>query len=301
VKVTIMKGIEGHRLREALPAELRHSVPTGVRRDVRYIMVLFPHSREDVVRSAEVLKALRRVPRGSAVVGVGGTFTVEARAALEERGAVVIGAGDFYWTDKSYLASRNKLAARAGIGEREQHQLDLRVDRFVEQANRSPREDLNPDDVPDFLRAGPAAADALAVAWVIVPARSHCAWVDDFEAKLPAPLPRSYRSLVSRYLFPVLDVGAVTLFANTGVGVHDEIVEAIFRDRAIYTPLLQAGFVQFGRPAAGSYDPVCFDLNRKTRDQECPVVRLDHEAALMEGRATVVEEVADSFLALVGV
>jgi hypothetical protein len=90
-------------------------------------------------------------------------------------------------------------------------------------------------------------------------------------------------------------------FANTGAGVHDELVDAVFRDRGIYVPLLRAGFVQFGRPATGSYDPVCFDLNRKAEDGECPVVLLDHEAALMQGRAEVVTELADSFLSLVSI
>jgi hypothetical protein len=300
VKFTIMKGVEGRRLREVLPAEFRHSVPGEVRKDERYTVLLFPHTREDVVRSTEVLKAMRRVPRDSAVVGVGGAFTAEARAALVERGAVIISAGDFYWTDKSYLAIRKLTPRGSGRGLKQQ-QVDLRIDRFVEQLNRSPRESLDPTEVPDFLREGPLRHDALErVSWAIVPARSRCKWVDDFEAKLPGPLPPSYKSLVSRYLFPVLDVGAVTLFANTGAGVHDELVDAVFRDPGIYVPLFRAGFVQFGRPVTGSYDPVCFDLNRNSKDGECPVVRLDHEVALMQERVQVVADLSDSFWSLVG-
>ncbi|HEX9399634.1 MAG TPA: hypothetical protein VF912_05950 [Anaeromyxobacter sp.] len=74
----------------------------------------------------------------------------------------------------------------------------------------------------------------------------------------------------------------------------------MFRDRFLHTPLLAAGFVQFGRPDTVNYDPVCFDFNRRTNDGECPVVQLDHKAALISGRVQVVAELAKSFLALVG-
>src|ERR1700738_169840 len=72
----------------------------------------------------------------------------------------------------------------------------------------------------------------------------------------------------------------------------------VFRDPGISVPLLRAGFVQFGRPATGSYDPVCFDLNRNSKDGECPVVRLDHEVALMQERVQVVADLSDSFWSL---
>ncbi len=72
----------------------------------------------------------------------------------------------------------------------------------------------------------------------------------------------------------------------------------MFRDRFLHTPLLAAGFVQFGRP--DTVNAVCFDFNRRTNDGECPVVQLDHKAALISGRVQVVAELAKSFLALVG-
>lgn len=181
-----------------------------------------------------------------------------------------------------------------------QRQADQGIDRFVERVRTSRREPLFYDEVPDFLRDGPPAdAAGYHVPWTIFPAPGSCAWVEEFEARLPGRLPRSYKSLISRYLFPAFEVGPVLLFANTGAGVQDELAVAMFRDPGIHAPLLAAGFVQFGRRSSGSYDPVCFDLNRMTNEGECPVVQVDHEAALMLGQAKVLSEVANSFLSLV--
>lgn len=178
---------------------------------------------------------------------------------------------------------------------------DLAIDQFVARVNQGTRERLAYDEVPEFLREQmPGVADAMGVPWTIRPAALPCARMESFEAKLPGRLPRSYRSLVTRYLFPAFEVGAVMLFANTGVGVHEELVDAPFRDRFLATPLLASGFVQLGRRDAANYDPICFDLNRRTNSGECSIVHLDHEAALMQQRVEVVAELAPSFLELVG-
>jgi hypothetical protein len=180
-----------------------------------------------------------------------------------------------------------------------QKRADVEIDAFVARVNRSPREPLCYDEVPEFLRAGePVDAEGYWVPWAIRPAPLPCAWIDAFEAKLPGPLPRSYRSLVTRYQFPAFEVGPVRLFASTGGVVNDvwELVRAVFLDAHLSTPLLAAGFVQFGRVG---WDPVCFDLNRRKNHGECPVLQLDHEADVVEKPVQVVAELADSFLALV--
>lgn len=108
MKVTIRKNVEGAQVRDFLPPELRQRVPGALAKEGRYTVILFPHTREDVVRSPEVVKALRRVAPEERVVGVGGTFTVEARDALSERGALIVAMGEFFWTDESYVAIRNR-------------------------------------------------------------------------------------------------------------------------------------------------------------------------------------------------
>jgi hypothetical protein len=183
-----------------------------------------------------------------------------------------------------------------------QRRADLAIDRFVARVNRSPREPLPADEVPNFLRDGTTDPGSWEVPWVIRPAASPGAWVDELEGRLPGRLPRSYKSLVTRYLFPAFEVGPVMLFANTGTELPEglELAQAVFWDRHLCTPLLGAGFVQFGRIAGGGYDPVCFDLNRRANSGECPIIHLDHEAALMDQRVEVVAELAPSFLGLVG-
>jgi hypothetical protein len=61
MKVTVRKSVEGWRVREVLPPELRQRVPSALAKEDRYTVILFPHACEDVVRSPEVLKALRKL------------------------------------------------------------------------------------------------------------------------------------------------------------------------------------------------------------------------------------------------
>lgn len=91
-----------------------------------------------------------------------------------------------------------------------------------------------------------------------------------------------------------------TVQRRVDLRVEDELVDAIFRDRGLVVPLFAAGFVQFGVPRDGAHGPICFDLNRRTRPGECPVVRLDHERLLMSRRIRTTADVACSFLELIG-
>ena len=173
---------------------------------------------------------------------------------------------------------------------------DRLVDAFVDRINGSERERLAEEQVPEGLRLGPP--DALgAYDWRIVPADS-CPWVTQLQGRLPGSLPPSFRSLVRRYLFPTFQLGDVRLLANTGLGAASELADAVFSDRVLSRVLLDHGFVQFGR-FRDRYDPVCFELWNRRGGGECPVVVLDHEAALIGGRAVVTYRLADSFLALI--
>lgn len=120
-------------------------------------------------------------------------------------------------------------------------------------------------------------------------------WIIALEAKLPQRFPVSFRSLVTRYSFSTFDVGGLSFFSNLGDGSDEELSVAIFKDRIIAKATLKAGFIQFARPVSGSYDPVCFDTNRKSRNREFPIVRLDHEEILCRDRIHIVEILADSF------
>jgi hypothetical protein len=92
---------------------------------------------------------------------------------------------------------------------------------------------------------------------------------------------------VKRYLFSSFDFGSVSFFANLGPGDDD-----LFRDKGLSVPLLAAGFLQFGKPSTGHYDPVCFDPQDR-------IVMLDHEDLLQHSRIEVITKLANSFLELI--
>jgi hypothetical protein len=124
----------------------------------------------------------------------------------------------------------------------------------------------------------------------------HAPWIIDLEAKLPKRLPASFRSLVTRYSFSAFDAGPLSLFANLGDGSDEDFSIAIFKDSIIADVTLKAGYIQFARPVSGSYDPVCFDANRSSKNREFPIVRLDHEEILSGDGIRVSEKIADSFI-----
>jgi hypothetical protein len=122
-------------------------------------------------------------------------------------------------------------------------------------------------------------------------------WIEQFERKLPARLPLSFRSLVTRYSFPAFEVNALILFANTGDEAEDELSNAVFKDKAMVEVTQNAGYIQFARPADGWYDPICFNTNYNSNNREFPIVRLEHEAILVNSRIVVREMIAKSFYA----
>jgi hypothetical protein len=124
---------------------------------------------------------------------------------------------------------------------------------------------------------------------------SDAPWITELEQKLPRRLPASFRSLVTRYAFPPLQVGELSLFGNQGTVDVEEMSIAIFQDPIIAAGTLRAGYIQFARPATGSYDPICFDARHTASNREFPIVRLDHEELLCHDRIHVSGKLAASF------
>ena len=123
-------------------------------------------------------------------------------------------------------------------------------------------------------------------------------WLGPFEQSLPFRLPPSYRSLVLRYRFPAFVGDTVNLYGNLDGQSHDDLVVASIRDPVLSSVSRANGFIQIGRPASGSYDPICFDLRRREKSGEVGIVRLDHEEILINDSIRVVANVATSFLEL---
>jgi len=122
-------------------------------------------------------------------------------------------------------------------------------------------------------------------------------WIDSFEERLPAKLPRSFSSLVKRYSFASFQFGGINFFSNLGTDDEEDLVNAVFRDRHL-TAALANGFVQIGRPESGSYDLVRFNTHGR-RAAEYPLVVLDHEELLQYNKVRITKTVAQSLLELV--
>jgi len=172
--------------------------------------------------------------------------------------------------------------------------VDLLIDRLVQQINSSPRESKPDHEVPPELRL---TMDSLGWWDWTVKRSDHINWIEPLETKLPSRFPSSFRSLVTRYEFPAIEVGPLILFANTSGGTYYQLRERIFADKSLSHCLLQNGLIQFGLPNTGSYDPVCFDTRKPAH--ESPILWLDHEEILCNERICVVQEVAKSFYDLV--
>jgi len=172
------------------------------------------------------------------------------------------------------------------------HPVDQLIDEFVATVNARPHERQAEQDVPAALRRG--KPDGSWLNWEVCPS-NDANWLGAFEAKLPARLPPSFRSLVSRYAFPSIKVPPIQLLPNTGENVYYEFRNRVFADKSLAEILLQNGLLQFAQPAEGDYDPVCFDTKRRASSGECPIVRVDHEEILCNSRIKIRQEIAPSF------
>jgi hypothetical protein len=168
---------------------------------------------------------------------------------------------------------------------------DELVDKFVRYANETGFESRSPDEVPEDLRTSDVEHGMFH--WQIRPVASN-PWIEQFVQQLPQALPRPYLSLVQRYRFCDFTVGPVMFFANSGQDLSYELSKRVFKDKRLFPTLHKRGYLEFGKPEAGSYDPICFDTSDRDGN-DAPVVRLDHEAILMRNRIRVVQEIASSF------
>ena len=103
MKVTIYSKLPGSRIGNVLPPAYRELVPEAVEPAKEYSVLLFAHTARDVVPSAAVRRALRRLGAAApgGIVAIGTVFTAEALALLSEHGAQVVAQRKGRWTDQS--------------------------------------------------------------------------------------------------------------------------------------------------------------------------------------------------------
>jgi hypothetical protein len=158
----------------------------------------------------------------------------------------------------------------------------------------------DPGEVPPVLRDPFVSADAPNFGqWRPIEYRTPDAKVDALEALLPARFPPLYRLLISRYRYLRIELGNFALLANPPSPGLEGLFYEMFRDDFFSSFLLQHGFIQFAVPQHGNYDPICFNLARRSSQGEMEVVWLDHEQILCYERIRVLGVLAPSFRGLV--
>lgn len=103
-----------------------------------------------------------------------------------------------------------------------------------------------------------------------------------------------------RYRFGPFQVSGIEFFGNRGDDDPDDLVIASLSDPVLVRVCHERGIVQVARPDTGAYDPVCFDMRRRSKDGEARLVRLDHEEILVHERVHVLRECASSFREVIG-
>lgn len=108
------------------------------------------------------------------------------------------------------------------------------------------------------------------------------------EERTKLRFPKTYRSLVLRYRYQALEFEHGELFGNVGDGSEQDISYRMYCDPTLSSWLIERGFLHFGRPYLGDYDPICFDT-RAGITLDAPVLKFDHEDILL-GRDKVHRE-----------
>lgn len=137
----------------------------------------------------------------------------------------------------------------------------------------------DPDDagVPRDMRSGPVNADG-SVQWHVLPStlseRDVAAIEGEFGVAFP-PLFRAY--LLARFhLFDQVQsarYGQLIFMTAVPSGRKLDDLRSLIR---AWRPLERTGFVPFAQWGDG-WGPMCFDVQQRADDGECPIVWMDHE------------------------
>ena len=111
-------------------------------------------------------------------------------------------------------------------------------------------------------------------------------------------LPTLYEQLILTYQWAEVDLGQYRLLPNFPPPL-DGLVKVITNDSFMFDVLSPHNLVQFGQGPDVDYDPVCFDLHRRSADGDCAIVKADHEEILNRERLRIVAVLAGSFRELV--
>ncbi|HVY69242.1 MAG TPA: hypothetical protein VHH73_04905 [Verrucomicrobiae bacterium] len=130
--------------------------------------------------------------------------------------------------------------------------------------------------------------------------KSASSLLDSIYTRLPARFPRLFEQLLCTYRWPEIKCANLRLLPNLPGDDFSGFANELFRDRSLIDALLPHGLIPFARAVDGrAYDPICFDTARRRQGGDCPLTRVDHEAALLDNRVRRVMELAPTFHAWV--
>ncbi len=176
----------------------------------------------------------------------------------------------------------------------------LLIEQFV--ASFATLDEMAADEILDpiawKLAIGEAEGDGSRV-WRPLRSPADPSCLPPLYAALPARLPRLYELLILTYRWAEVDLQKFRLLANPPGPDFSGLLHEMSKDRFLWNVLIGAGFIRFGKGTDVDYDPVCFDLSSRKKNNDYRVVKIDHEEILCNSRIKIVMEVAASFEDLV--
>lgn len=143
------------------------------------------------------------------------------------------------------------------------------------------------DPPPVELNAGDDPNDSRIVFWQPAPVLVEAEELKAFYYRLPirAKLPTLYERLITSWRWLEVRLYGIRLFANPPGDGLTSLAHSILADQVFEQHLVGNGFVPFAFDTGdngdlGTYNPVCFDTNRRQQDGDCPIVGFAHEAML---------------------
>jgi hypothetical protein len=131
--------------------------------------------------------------------------------------------------------------------------------------------------------------------WRPLKAATDRAALHPLYAKIPASFPPLFEQLVLSYRWAEVDLQLFRLLPNSPGENLNGLLEEMSKDRVIWQTLLPAGYIQFGRGPDIDYDPICFDVRKRTKGKDCAIVKIDHEQILCNNRVKIVSQLATTF------
>jgi hypothetical protein len=178
------------------------------------------------------------------------------------------------------------------IGDRESSLIERFVASFTELDEMSANEVTNP--VGWQLSVGQPDEYGFK-RWQPVEVNTDRSLLELLYSKLPARFPPLYERLILSYRWAEVDLQNYRLLANPPGPDLSGLLAEMSKDKVLWSALLQAGYIQFGKGSGGDYDPVCFEIKSRKKNGDCRIVKIDHEEILCNNRVKVKAELAPTF------